>query len=919
MRISLSLSAAAPLVFALLVAAPTAVYAQCPDGTRGDDTIVCDKDDRNGTDALAGDDTVRVESGVRVGGTVDLGPGADTAINKGYIEVRKKKANGLYNTGADSKLINKGRITTRGRDSAAIESDNSTNVTVTNSGTITTLGADSDGIDVDGGSNNRIHNQGVIITHGPDADGIESFGDNVLITNTGRIETSGDRGDIDGADGGSIPGASGIEAVGDSTAIVNRGAIETHGRNADGIIIEGANARVLNAKTGSITVATDLGSTCINAAKATAVTVTNNGTINCAGGKAVVTGAANDVVNLGSSSRTEGDIELRGGDDALGATGSAEIIGDLDGGPDFDTIVLDGGRGETGIVKGDITRFEVLRKNGAGTWILEGDAAVGQANLNAGKLVLDGGTLTGDVRIDDRAELEVAHARVSGDVVNNGVLDSNAGTFHIAGDYIQGPAGALHVGVGNPHGPGSDLYVEGQASLDGRIDVEYLGTPKALSFGNTTFPLVTAEDGRNGKFDKATIDSEVRGRMFGSLYTADVIYTSDQALLRINRASQFARNLAGELNRVQEATAEAFDNATATGDVSNELAEIIETIHGLDQAARLRALQTAGLGTHGEMARVSRFLTRQVMATLALRHRRLCHAPQRQTDTGELPHCTETGLWGSVFGQHLDQEPGGEGFLGFDADTHGFAIGNDWVAGNGYLGFSAGLAQADVELNRSGGHGDISSYWFAGYGGIQTAVWYANASLVYARHEYEQARNIFIGDTRRTAKSEHDAEEWAASVEAGYHWLQGKVWTLTPFVGVQYSLLDEEGFTEEGAGALNQHVEPRETASLRSDLGLRLLGNHALGNGNVVTVWASAAWSHNFTIDDRTVAATFAGAPNTRFTLDGRDIDENGVKTELGLAFGDAGSFQISLSATGEFRGDLTRYGAELQITALFQ
>lgn len=942
-RFLLLFPAALPL---LLLSLPA--YADCvPPGTPGDESIVCTGVDTNGAAALGGSDTVTVTPGAEVSNAgaaaINLGAGSgEAAVNNGRVEAAGSGAGGIFDPSGgttaitnNSVIVTQGfnangvghdgdaaaivnapgaRIQTLGVNSDAIEVNGDT-ASVTNGGLITTGGTDADGIDVDadagGPGGSLIVNDGTITTTADDADGIENRGADTTIINNGDIVTSGDNNSIDPVDG-SFRGAAGIGSDGDGSSITNAGSIVTTGAFADGIVVRGIGSSVLNAAGASITVDTGQGSQCINTRLGPGTVVTQNGTLNCAGGTAISGGAGADSVNLGPASVTNGDIVVGAGGDGVTASGSALVNGDIDGGAGVGSLVLDGGAGEAGLINGDIIGFESLDKNGAGAWTLNGDAAVGSANINAGRLTLAGGLLTGDTVIDDGATLAARNAAITGNVTNNGTLDTAATTLAVDGDYLQGATGELVMTTGTAAAGG--VRATGAASLAGGVTVDFLD-PQNVGFGDSSYPLAVADGGRTGQFDRQTIDPDIQGEAFGSLYRTDILYTDQAALLQVNRASLFGR-IPG-LNRVQEAAAGAFDDATASGDLSDELAAIVMDINNLPAEQQLVALQTTSIGTHDELARVSRFLTRQAQASLYQRLRRLCQAGEAGRPRRG---CAREGLWIEASGQSLEQDPGPDGFIGFDADSYGAALGNDWRVGtNGYLGFAAGLAEADVEFNRAGGMGDVDSYYVAGYGGVRAPRWYAAGNVIYARHDYQQDRNIFVGVASSVASSEHDGEEYAFSGEAGFYLLGTPTWRLTPFVGLQYSVLDEEGFSESGAGALNQRVQARETDSLRSDLGLRLLSHVPVGPQQVFSSWASLAWSHNFEIDDRRVAATFAGAPGTVFDLDGREIDANGIKAELGLGYGDPGAYRLSLVARGEFRGELEALGAMVQFTKLYE
>ena len=102
--------------------------------------------------------------------------------------------------------------------------------------------------------------------------------------------------------------------------------------------------------------------------------------------------------------------------------------------------------------------------------------------------------------------------------------------------------------------------------------------------------------------------------------------------------------------------------------------------------------------------------------------------------------------------------------------------------------------------------------------------------------------------------SDHDGDAYSAFAEGGYN-VELNSWILQPFASLQYISLDEDGFTEKGAGSINQIIGDRDTDSLVSELGLRLARVFKKETGSVIPE-ISAAWNYDFDIDDRVTTTT---------------------------------------------------------------
>ncbi len=74
----------------------------------------------------------------------------------------------------------------------------------------------------------------------------------------------------------------------------------------------------------------------------------------------------------------------------------------------------------------------------------------------------------------------------------------------------------------------------------------------------------------------------------------------------------------------------------------------------------------------------------------------------------------------------------------------------------------------------------------------------------------------------------------------------------------------------------------------------------------VLTSQLNIAWIHDFDIEDRAITARFAGSPGTSFTLEGRDVQSDGIRLGGALTFAGRKAFTVSVSLNAEFREDYT-------------
>ena len=260
------------------------------------------------------------------------------------------------------------------------------------------------------------------------------------------------------------------------------------------------------------------------------------------------------------------------------------------------------------------------------------------------------------------------------------------------------------------------------------------------------------------------------------------------------------------------------------------------------------------------------------------------------------------GIWFDGFGQWGDQDEH-DGFTGFDYNVYGATLGFDHIISDRYIvGISVGHSHTDIDVDKSQGDGEIETIYSSLYGSYYTEKMYVDAALSYGSQNYDNERRLVIGPLQREARSEHDGDVFTAFTEAGYNFDLNR-WLLQPFASLQYIDLDEEGFTEKGADSLNQIIDGRETESLVSELGLRLAYIFQMDSASLIPE-VSAAWNYDFDIDDRVTTTSFAGAPTNSFSIDGQDVEQNGVRIGAGLTLMAKGGFTTSVRYSGEFRED---------------
>jgi uncharacterized protein with beta-barrel porin domain len=115
----------------------------------------------------------------------------------------------------------------------------------------------------------------------------------------------------------------------------------------------------------------------------------------------------------------------------------------------------------------------------------------------------------------------------------------------------------------------------------------------------------------------------------------------------------------------------------------------------------------------------------------------------------------------------------------------------------------------------------------------------------YSYNQYHSDRGIAFGNVSRTAKSDHNGNQFTGMFDMGYRFKPAEKTTLEPVAGFYLSYIDEDGFSETGAGAANLTVDARTNWAFRSHLGAKLRRDLRYGDINM-NIELAALWLHDF-------------------------------------------------------------------------
>lgn len=232
---------------------------------------------------------------------------------------------------------------------------------------------------------------------------------------------------------------------------------------------------------------------------------------------------------------------------------------------------------------------------------------------------------------------------------------------------------------------------------------------------------------------------------------------------------------------------------------------------------------------------------------------------------------------------------------------------------------SYGNNSADIDDNR--GELDVSGLsliGFATFGGA-TGL-YADIAGGYTWLDYDNDRNIVIGNLTRLAMSETEGRQTSFAAKAGYDVRFGPL-IIGPSVQYQYYDLEVDGYSETGAGVLSMTVDDMEFKSETLWLGGQARLSSAVTGGSFEPR-VSAHWVKEYEDDGFVVGTRFTDGVLPFLTpVDPRDKEY--VRVGAGLVgnfqLGSGLPMEVSFNYDGTFgNADYSQHGFNLRAALRF-
>jgi uncharacterized protein YhjY with autotransporter beta-barrel domain len=140
---------------------------------------------------------------------------------------------------------------------------------------------------------------------------------------------------------------------------------------------------------------------------------------------------------------------------------------------------------------------------------------------------------------------------------------------------------------------------------------------------------------------------------------------------------------------------------------------------------------------------------------------------------------------------------------------------------------------------------------------------YVDGLFSFGYNNYKNDRDV---GALGTAHSSPSGEQYVTNVNFGYDFHPNPHWTFGPTLGMTYTHLDIDSFTETGVDPLNLSVASQSVDSLRSRLGGRVV--YQVRSGTILfQPNFSAMWQHEYLNTNSGITSQFNGVGSSPFTI----------------------------------------------------
>ena len=186
------------------------------------------------------------------------------------------------------------------------------------------------------------------------------------------------------------------------------------------------------------------------------------------------------------------------------------------------------------------------------------------------------------------------------------------------------------------------------------------------------------------------------------------------------------------------------------------------------------------------------------------------------------------------------------------------------VSSNITLGVLFDYNHTNAKTDANGSKTTVDSYSPGIFATYYKNDFYVNGLFSFGYNQYNNTRSVPIAGG--TATSNPNGQQYVGDIDFGYHFHPAKNWVVTPTLGVTYTHLDVDAFSESGVPSADLNVNSQSVDSLRSRLGGQLQYMTHVGN-MVLQPNLTAMWQHEYLDNGPGITSNFQAYGTGPFTI----------------------------------------------------
>ena len=201
--------------------------------------------------------------------------------------------------------------------------------------------------------------------------------------------------------------------------------------------------------------------------------------------------------------------------------------------------------------------------------------------------------------------------------------------------------------------------------------------------------------------------------------------------------------------------------------------------------------------------------------------------------------------------------------------------------------------------------------------------WYANAGGGFGDLDFETTRdlsfNAMAGGLDAVASADYEGDYTYFFGEAGYSFdIDDEGMLLSPEIGLIYTKVKQDGFTETGGSVFDLIVDEQSHKSVRGTAQVRLSKVFEMSNSGILVPYIRAGVAHEFEDDLRAITARFVGDPDGAFTIFGEVPRETTGIFGVGVAAILNETWSVAVDYSGEIGGNYSNHGVSASVRVRF-